>query len=188
MQNLIDDLLELSRVTTNAQPFTPVDLNEVAQEVVFDLEAHIEQIGGRVEVSGLPTVKADRLQMRQLLQNLISNALKFHREEEEPVVKVYSELLQEWEEEGSGRTADRRTYQIFVEDNGIGFDEKHLERVLAPFQRLHGRDAYEGTGMGMAICRKVVERHGGNITAKSTPGQGATFIVTLPAKQPKGNL
>jgi PAS domain S-box-containing protein len=188
MQDLIDDLLELSRVTTNAQPFTPVDLNEVAQEVVFDLEAHIEQIGGRVEVSGLPTVKADRLQMRQLLQNLISNALKFHREEEEPVIKVYSELLQEWEEEGSGKTADRRAYQIFVEDNGIGFDEKHLERVLAPFQRLHGREAYEGTGMGMAICRKVVERHNGDITAKSTLGRGATFIVTLPAKQPKGNL
>ena len=188
MQDLIDDLLELSRVTTNAQPFTPVDLNEVARDVVFDLEARIEQIGGRVEVSGLPTVKADRLQMRQLLQNLISNALKFHREEEVPVVKVYSELLQEREEEGSGRTADRRAYQIFVEDNGIGFDEKHLERVLAPFQRLHGRDAYEGTGMGMAICRKVVERHNGDITAKSTLGRGATFIVTLPAKQPKGNL
>jgi signal transduction histidine kinase len=126
--------------------------------------------------------------MRQLLQNLISNALKFHREEEEPVVKVYSELLQEWEDEGSGRTADRRAYQIFVEDNGIGFDEKYLERVLAPFQRLHGRDAYEGTGMGMAICRKVVERHGGNITARSAPGQGATFIVTLPVRQSEENL
>ncbi|HLL39011.1 MAG TPA: PAS domain S-box protein, partial [Rubrobacteraceae bacterium] len=188
MQDLIDDLLELSRVTTNAQPFTPVDLNEVTQEVVSDLEARIEQIGGRVEVSRLPIVEADRLQMRQLLQNLISNALKFHREEEEPVVKVYSELLQEWEEEGSGRIADRRAYQIFVEDNGIGFDEKYLERVLAPFQRLHGRDAYEGTGMGMAICRKVVERHNGYITAKSIPGQGATFIVTLPVRQSEDNL
>jgi signal transduction histidine kinase len=163
-------------------------LNEVTQEVVSDLEARIEQIGGRVEVSRLPIVEADRLQMRQLLQNLISNALKFHREEEEPVVKVYSELLQEWEEEGSGRIADRRAYQIFVEDNGIGFDEKYLERVLAPFQRLHGRDAYEGTGMGMAICRKVVERHNGYITAKSIPGQGATFIVTLPVRQSEENL
>ena len=188
MQGLIDDLLELSRVTTKAQPFTPVDLNEVTQEVVSDLEARIEQIGGRVEVSRLPIVEADRLQMRQLLQNLISNALKFYREEEEPVVKVYSELLQEWEDEGSGRIADRRAYQIFVEDNGIGFDEKYLERVLAPFQRLHGRDAYEGTGMGMAICRKVVERHGGNITARSAPGQGATFIVTLPVRQSEENL
>jgi PAS domain S-box-containing protein len=188
MQGLIDDLLELSRVTTNAQPFTPVDLNEVAQEVVIDLEARIEQIGGRVEVSRLPIVEADRLQMRQLLQNLISNALKFHRQEEEPIVKVYSELLQEWKEEGSERIADHRAYQIFVEDNGIGFDEKHLELVLAPFQRLHGRDAYEGTGMGMAICRKVVERHNGYITAKSTPGQGATFIVTLPIRQSEGNM
>ena len=188
MQDLIDDLLELSRVTTNAQPFTPVDLNEVTQEVVSDLEARIEQIGGRVEVSRLPMVEADRLQMRQLLQNLISNALKFHREEEEPVVRVYSELLQEWEEEVSGRIMEHRAYQVFVEDNGIGFDEKYLERVLAPFQRLHGRDAYEGTGMGMAICRKVVERHNGYITAKSIPGQGATFIVTLPVRQSEENL
>jgi signal transduction histidine kinase len=187
MQNLIDDLLTLSQVTTKAQPFAPIDLNQVAQEVVSDLEDRMDQLGGRVEVSGLPTIEADRLQMRQLLQNLVGNALKFHREGEEPVVKVYSELLQEWEEDRTGRTADRRACQIFVEDNGIGFDEKHLERVFAPFARLHGHAVYEGTGMGLPICRKVVERHGGNITAKSAPGQGATFIVTLPAKQAKGN-
>jgi len=187
MQNLIDDLLTLSQVTTKAQPFAPIDLNQVAQEAVSDLEDRMDQLGGRVEVSGLPTIEADRLQMRQLLQNLISNAIKFHREGEEPVVKVYSELLQGWEEEGTGRTADRGACQIFVEDNGIGFDEKHLERAFAPFDRLHGHAVYEGTGMGLPICRKVVERHGGNITAKSAPGRGATFIVTLPAKQAKGN-
>ncbi len=186
MQNLIDDLLELSRVTTKAQPFTSVDLNEVARDVVSDLEARIDQVGGRVEVNALPTIEADRLQMRQLLQNLIGNALKFHREKEAPVVKVYGRLLQRREEELSGGAADSRVCQILVEDNGIGFDEKHLERVFAPFHRLRSRAAYEGTGMGLPICRKVVERHGGNITAKSAPGQGATFIVTLPVKQAKG--
>ncbi len=187
MQDLIDDLLELSRVTTKAQPFASVDLDEVTQDVISDLETRIDQVGGRVEVSGLPTVEADRPQMRQLLQNLIGNALKFHREQEAPVVKIYGGSIHEREEEPNGRPADSRVCQILVEDNGIGFDEKHLERVFVPFQRLHGRAAYEGTGMGLAICRKVVERHGGNITAKSTPGQGTTFIVTLPVKQSEGN-
>jgi len=187
MQDLIDDLLTLSRVTTQAQPFTLVDLNEVARDVLSDLEARIDQVGGRVEVSGLPTVEADRPQMRQLLQNLIGNALKFHQEEEAPVVKVYGGPVQNRKEELNGGHAGDRAYQILVEDNGIGFDEKHLERVFVPFQRLHSRVAYEGTGMGLAICRKVVERHGGNITAKSTPGRGATFMVTLPVKQSEGN-
>lgn len=187
MQNLIDDLLELSRVTTKAQPFAPVDLNEVARAVVSDLEARIDQVEGRVEVSELPTIEADRLQMRQLLQNLISNAIKFHREEEAPVVKVYSRLLERREEELSWGLSDRGVCQILVEDNGIGFDEKYLDRVFVPFHRLHGRGVYEGTGMGMPICRKVVERHGGDLTAKSAPAQGATFIVTLPVKQAKGS-
>jgi signal transduction histidine kinase len=186
MQNLIDDLLELSRVTTKAQPFISVDLSEVALDVVSDLEARIDQEGGRVEVSGLPNVEADRLQMRQLLQNLIGNALKFHREKEAPVVKVYGRLLQKREEELNMEPAYSGVCQIFVEDNGIGFDEKYLDRVFAPFHRLHSRAAYAGTGMGLPICRKVVERHGGSITAKSAPGQGATFIVTLPIKQAKG--
>jgi PAS domain S-box-containing protein len=188
MQDLIDDLLTLSRVTTQAQPFTLLDLNEVARDVVSDLEARIDWVGGRVEVSGLPTVEADRPQMRQLLQNLIGNALKFHREDEAPIVKVYGGPVQNRKEEPNGGHVGDGACQILVEDNGIGFDEKHLERVFVPFQRLHSRAAYEGTGMGLAICRKVVERHGGNITAKSTPGRGATFMVTLPVKQSEGNL
>ncbi len=187
MQDLIDDLLTLSRVTTRAQPFTPVDLNEVAQDVVSDLEASIDQSGGRVEVSGLPTVEADRLQMRQLLQNLIGNAVKFHREKETPVVKVYGRLSQKRGGELSGGPAEGGVCQIIVEDNGIGFDEKYLERIFVPFQRLHGRAVYEGTGMGLAICRKVVERHDGDITARSAPGRGATFIVTLPFKKSERN-
>jgi PAS domain S-box-containing protein len=170
LQRLINDLLTFSRVTTRAQPFVPVDLAEVAREVVSDLELRIERTGGRVEMNGLPTIDADTSQMRQLLQNLIDNGLKFHRPEEAPNVKVYGKLL-------NGRS------QIIVEDNGIGFDEKYLDRIFTIFQRLHARLEYEGTGVGLAVCRKIAERHGGTITAKSKPGEGSTFIVTLPVKQ-----
>jgi PAS domain S-box-containing protein len=167
MQALIEDLLTLSRVTTRAQPFQKVNLNQITQEVLSDLEVRILQTQGRVEVGELPTVNADPLQMRQLLQNLIGNALKFHRKEEPPVVRVYSQDTVE-------------NCQLIVEDNGIGFDEKYLDRIFHVFQRLHGRNEYEGTGIGLAISRKIVERHGWSITAQSQVGQGAKFIVSLP--------
>ncbi len=184
MRDLVDDLLTLSRVTTEARPFAPVDLTEVAREAVSDLEARIEEVGGHVEVHELPTIEADRLQMRQLLQNLIGNALKFHkRSGEAPVVKVRPEISEERRGARDAGSARNELCRITVEDNGIGFDEEHLERIFMPFQRLHGRDVYEGTGMGLAICRKVVERHGGKITAEGAPGRGATFTVTLPMVQ-----
>jgi signal transduction histidine kinase len=104
--------------------------------------------------------------LRQLFQNLVANALKYHRAGVKPVIKVHGET-----DNGKGR--------IFVEDNGIGFEEKYLDKIFKPFQRLHGRDEYPGLGIGLAICRKIVERHGGTITACSTPGKGSTFIVTL---------
>ncbi|MBO3463313.1 GAF domain-containing protein [Aetokthonos hydrillicola Thurmond2011] len=172
MQALIEDLLTLSRVTTRAQPFMSVNLNQVTQEVISDLEVLIQQTKGSVEVSDLPTIKADPLQMHQLLQNLIGNALKFHRKEVRPIVKIYSQVA---------KVVDgAELCQIIVEDNGIGFDEKYLERIFSVFQRLHGRTEYEGTGIGLAICRKITERHHGSITARSQPGEGTSFIVTLP--------
>ncbi len=170
MQVLIDDLLILSRVTTRGQAFVQVNLSQVTQEVLSDLEVLIQQSGGYLEVGELPTLYADSVQMRQLLQNLISNALKFHRQEQSPLVKIYSQIP----------TSSNDQCQIFVEDNGIGFDEKYLDRIFNVFQRLHGRSEYEGTGIGLAICRKIVERHQGSITAESKPGKGARFIVTLP--------
>jgi len=182
MQSLITDLLLLSRVTSKAQPFIEVDLDQVVHEVLSDLEVRIERIGGQVEVSDLPTVKADPMQMRQLLQNLISNALKFRREDRPPSVKVYGRILRRSTAQGVKSPA----FQIHVEDNGIGFDEKYLDRIFKPFQRLHGRNVYEGSGIGLAICQKIAERHGGDITATSTPGQGATFTITL-RKTPKGD-
>ncbi|MBW4609264.1 MAG: PAS domain-containing protein [Hassallia sp. WJT32-NPBG1] len=172
MQSLIEDLLTLSRVTTRAQPFVSVDLAQVAQEVLSDLEVAIQQSDAHVEVGELATITADPLQMRQLLQNLIGNALKFHRQQEPPFVKIYTEATR--------MINGSELCQIIVEDQGIGFDEKYLGRIFNIFQRLHGRSEYEGTGIGLAICRKIAERHNGSITARSILGHGAKFIVTLP--------
>lgn len=180
MQTLIDDLLDFSRVTTRAEPFTPTDLRSVAAEVLSDIEARIEQTMGRVEIGDLPTIEADRVQMRQLLQNLIANALKFHRRDAVPVVRVGSRLLPT----PVGGLTTEGSCELTVQDNGIGFDPRFVDRIFTQFQRLHGRHEYEGTGMGLAICRKIVERHNGTITATSTPGEGSCFIVTLPLKQP----
>ncbi len=181
MRTLINDLLTFSRVTTKAQPFAPVDLAVVAREVVSDLEGRIQQTGGRVELGELPTVAADPLQMRQLLQNLIGNALKFHKPGEPPLVEVHGRTLEDTDANG----APGSLREITVRDNGIGFDEVYLDRIFEVFQRLHGRMDYEGTGMGLAISRRIVERHGGALTARSTPGQGAAFVVTLPLRHPE---
>lgn len=175
MQALINDLLAFSRVTTKAQPFAPVDLGAVAHEVVHDLEVLIHHAGGEVIVGALPTVDADALQMRQLLQNLVGNGLKFHRPDTPPRVELSGSA--------SGGTA-----QIVVSDNGIGFDEKYADRIFTMFERLHGRAQYDGTGIGLAICRKIAHRHGGDIHARSTPGEGARFVVTLPVKHDSKDL
>ncbi|HYW19478.1 MAG TPA: PAS domain-containing protein [Nodularia sp. (in: cyanobacteria)] len=177
MQTLIKDLLTLSRVTTRAQPFVPVNLTQIAQEVLSDLEVSIQQSNGRVEVGDLPTIKADPLQMRQLLQNLIANALKFHRPQIPPVVKVYSQILPTQSDQVA---VVSEICQITVEDNGIGFSQKYVDRIFNVFQRLHGRQEYQGTGVGLAICRKIAERHHGIITVESRPGEGAKFMVSLP--------
>lgn len=179
MQTLIRDLLDFSRVATRAQPFVRTDLNKLAKEVTSDLETRIEQTQGRVVIGELPTIEADPVQMRQLLQNLIANALKFHRSDFPPVVRVNSIALPV-----SVESADFEQCRIIVADNGIGFDMKYVERIFTPFQRLHGRHEFEGTGMGLAICRKIVERHHGTITATSIPGEGSTFVITLPIIQP----
>ncbi|HEU4389604.1 MAG TPA: ATP-binding protein, partial [Blastocatellia bacterium] len=181
MQVLINDLLAFSRVTTKARPFVAVNLNEVARDVLSDLEVRIEQVGGSVEVDELPTIEADSMQMRQLLQNLIGNALKFHRKGVPPLVRVRAIFPSQGHNGNSAAVC-----QLVVEDNGIGFDERYLDRIFTVFQRLHGRGEYEGTGIGLAICRKIAERHGGSITATSQPDLGTSFMVALPLRQPKG--
>ena len=176
MSTLISDLLAFSRVTTNPRPFEKVDLNKVLSDVLSDLEILIGDVGGRVDAGPLPVLEADPTQMRQLLQNLIGNALKFRRPGVPPVVRVQAEIVQEEEEAEA-------TCRLTVADNAIGFEEKYLDRIFSPFQRLHHRNAYKGTGIGLAICRRIVERHSGSITATSTVGEGSTFTVMLPVHQ-----
>jgi PAS domain S-box-containing protein len=182
MQILLHDLLTLSRVTSTAQPFVPVNLRKVVEDVVSDLEVRIEQTGARVEIGFLPTIEADTGQMRQLLQNLISNALKFQAPAVKPEVIISARLLDN-AETLPGAMPGEEICQVIVRDNGIGFDERYLDRIFQVFQRLHSRSQYEGTGIGLAVCRKIADRHGGIISAKSAEGDGATFIVTLPVKQ-----
>ena len=173
MQVLIQDLLSLSRVASHAKPFAAVDLADVVRMVISDLEVRINERSGRVEAASLPMVFGDRGQLAQLFQNLIGNGLKFQKPGESPVVRVSSETVALPDNTGAA-------WRITVEDNGIGFDEKYRERIFQIFQRLHGRSEYEGTGIGLAICRKIVDRHGGSITAHSSEGAGAKFIITLP--------
>jgi PAS domain S-box-containing protein len=182
ISGMVESLLTYSRVETKAEEFPRVDLTPLVEEVMGDLEISIKKSGARIEVEELPEIEADRIQMYQLFQNLIGNALKF-RGKEAPLVRIRAELTAGTESARGG--VGTAQWSIFVEDNGIGFDEKYLDRIFALFQRLHGRSEYEGTGMGLAICRRIVERHGGSIAARSKPGEGSTFIVTLPVSRPR---
>jgi len=167
MQALIQDLLTYSRVGRGQAPTQPTDLDDAFDRALANLHAAIEESGAAISAEPLPTVVADASQMTQLLQNLIGNALKFHGAE--PVeVRV-----------GAERHNGQWTFG--VADNGIGIDPKHAERIFAIFQRLHTREEYPGTGIGLALCRKIVERHGGRIWVESEPGRGTTFRFTLPA-------
>jgi PAS domain S-box-containing protein len=169
MRRMVDGLLELSRIATHARPFERVDLSDVVAEVLSDLEMYVQRSGADVQVGELPTVEGDPIQMRQLIQNLVGNALKFQPAGGKPRIRIFSKNPTKFE------------VQILVEDNGIGFDEGNAERIFQPFQRLVGKSQYEGSGMGLSICRRIVERHGGHIAAIGQKGKGATFIVTLPA-------
>jgi light-regulated signal transduction histidine kinase (bacteriophytochrome) len=171
MQSLIDGLLTYSRVTTKAQPFSSVDLSVIVNEVLGDLETKIKDTGANVECSVNATIGADPLQMRQLFQNLIGNALKYHAHGVPPQVSVHAAV--------SGKNCT-----ITVRDNGIGFEQQYAEQIFGVFVRLHGRSSeYEGSGIGLSVCRKIVERHEGTITAQSEPGKGTTFTAVIPIIQ-----
>jgi len=177
MRTLINDLLAFSRVIRSSEPFVPVDLAEITREVLGDLEVRLEKSGAKVEVGSLPKIEADPMQMRQLIQNLLSNALKFQPPGNVPVVKLQARTFKV--------LSGEEQCELTVQDNGIGFDEKYLEKMFAVFQRLHGRSEYEGTGVGLAVCRRIIDRHHGRIDAHGQPGKGATFTVTLPVRHNK---
>ncbi len=168
MQALINALLQYSRIATRTEPPVEVALGALVRDVLSDLSIQLAESGGSVEVDELPTIVGGPIQMRQLFQNLLSNALKY-RGDQPPRIRVWAVC----DRPGPG-------IEVRVEDNGIGFDETNLPRLFKPFSRLQGLGEYEGTGMGLAICRRIAERHGGSITATSAPGKGSTFIVKLP--------
>lgn len=183
MQTLITDLLAYSRVTTHTKPFTLIDLTKLIEEVINDLEIQLERTGGRIILGKLPVIHADAVQIRQLFQNLIGNALKYHRDAVPPVIEIQAHCLEGMKDDHAQSSHHNGFCEITVTDNGIGFDEKYAEYIFGVFQRLHRRDQYEGTGVGLSLCRKIVERHGGCITATSAPGKGAKFTIVLPLEQ-----
>ncbi|GAB3316888.1 hypothetical protein GCM10027299_07690 [Larkinella ripae] len=180
MHVLIKDLLAYSRLNTRHQPFRPVNLNTLVGEVLGDLEYNIQDKSAQIDLNPLPTVKGNPLQLRQMFQNLLSNALKFSSPDHAPHVQVSAQQVNIFDIPVAMRNREPSYLAISVQDNGIGFDERYHDRIFQLFQRLHGRDQYAGTGIGLTICKKVAEMHGGTIAARSHPGQGATFTVYLP--------
>jgi len=172
MQDLIDSLLTYSSLAARQEPFQTVDLNLVVREALENLAPRLAETRGQIEVDVLPTIEADARRMRQLFENLFSNALKFHRPGVPPVVRV----------RGRCRDEAQTVCEISVSDNGIGFDDRFLAKIFRPFQRLHGKERFQGTGIGLAIVRNIVERHNGTIAARGVPGQGAAFTVVLPMR------
>lgn len=172
MQSLIDALLDYAVVTNKKDDFVRVDLRQVVEESLSDLEAHIQMRAAKIIVGELGMVMGDPILLRQLVQNLVGNALKYSRADVAPEVRIWSEY--------GGGDSEIRGCRLRVKDNGIGFDAKDGETIFQPFQRLHKGDTYGGIGMGLATCRKITELHGGTITAASRPGEGATFSVEFP--------
>lgn len=181
MSKLIKDLLNFSRISNHQEGFRAVPLADIVQRILDDQELRIKGMDVRLEIGELPVIEAVSSQMDHLFNNLISNALKFARSGVQPLLRIQAQWV-------DGRTIaglvpGRQYIEITVEDNGIGFEEKYLEHIFKVFQRLHGKSAFEGTGIGLAICKRVVMTHHGYITARSQPGEGSTFVVVLPESQ-----
>jgi signal transduction histidine kinase len=183
MQLLIEDILAFSKVSRNVGAFEQLDMKKLMDEVVDDLDAQIKREGGKVKMGNLPNLSGDRAQIKRLFQNLISNGLKFHKAHEKPIVEVSGITIKGAQLKEFGKSATDGEYAFFsVKDNGIGFDEKYKEKIFNIFQRLHGRNDYEGTGIGLSICRKIVVNHRGQILTKSEENVGSEFMVILPLK------
>jgi light-regulated signal transduction histidine kinase (bacteriophytochrome) len=167
MEALIDDLLRYSRVGSDSREYVPVDLNEVVGDAIENLSKALEEGGAKVVFDGLPTVTADRSQIGQVVQNLVANSIKF-RGQDDPRIEINAQ-----------REGER--WIVGIADNGIGFEQKDASRVFEIFQRLHGAREFSGTGIGLAICKKIIDQHGGRIWAESEQGKGTTFFFSLPA-------
>jgi signal transduction histidine kinase len=181
MARLINDLLNYSRLSV-ASTYEETDFNLIIQDILADLELMISERAAKVEMEKMPPVEAVPGQMRQVFQNIISNALKFSRKDMPPHINISAEVVTDLNPD-SAAFAGGQYCRIVIRDNGIGFNEKYLSKIFTIFQRLHAHELYEGTGIGLAIAKKVIDKHGGLITARSREGEGAAFIIVLPLKQ-----
>jgi len=179
MRRLINDLLSYSRVVSKANPFTKVNLNDVLAGVLSDMQIRIDEAQATIKSGELPEIEADATQMRQLLQNFLSNAVKFRKKDVAPAIEINARMITNIEAFGD----EIPRVEITIADNGIGFDNAYKDQIFKIFHRLHGRLEYEGTGIGLATCRKIIERHRGDVDADGKPDVGATFKITLPIKQ-----
>jgi len=183
MQQLVNDLLKFSRHTNDILDFEKTNLNELLNDVLSDMEIDIQKKEAKVTSGELPTIYAIPSQIRQLFQNLISNSLKFCKDDCTPEVHIQTEVVKGALIPGLDRTLYENTfYKIYIRDNGIGFDSKYAEEIFVVFKRLHSYHEFEGTGIGLSICKKIVEKHKGFISAESSLNEGSTFIITLPEK------
>jgi light-regulated signal transduction histidine kinase (bacteriophytochrome) len=183
MRTLIDNLLEFSRTSRVSEPFVRTDLNNIIFEVKADLELKIEETGTIIKSDDLPVIDAIPMQMRQLFTNLFTNAIKFKQADGHPQIDIFSSQLTDEEVESNHLNTQKKYYKIIVKDHGIGFDQQYSMKIFQIFQRLHGKAEYPGSGIGLAICKKIVENHNGRIYAESETGKGAEFIAILPESQ-----
>jgi signal transduction histidine kinase len=181
LHNLIDHLAQYSRLGSEQRPYAPTDIRLLLTEVLQDFSSQIAATGTRIETGALPEITCDAVQMRQVLQNLISNAIKYRHPDRSLVIGFSAT---QHDIPGPGKDGPMLVFTF--RDNGIGFDDRYREQIFAPFERLHSAESYEGSGLGLAICRKVIERHGGKITAAGIKGEGSTFTITLPHRRTAG--
>jgi light-regulated signal transduction histidine kinase (bacteriophytochrome) len=178
MQNLITDILTFSKIASEKVEFIESDLNKIVSEVIFDMDEEVRSRAAHIEVAQLPTLQVNPGLIKPLFQNLIANALKYSKKNIAPNIQIKADIglkNQSW----SGQFS-KNYCRIFIEDNGIGFDQRYAEEIFGMFKRLHRNSEFEGTGIGLALCKKIVEQHNGFISARSKIGEGSTFIVSLP--------
>jgi signal transduction histidine kinase len=185
MQSLINDLLSFSRQSMSSADFKEVDLDKLVKEVIAEFELEVEKTGAKIEMGKLPVIGAVPALIRQLFYNLVNNALKFRKPSVVPVIKIHAERVRTTDQVPGNNAPGKYYYRIIIADNGIGFDPKYADEIFMVFKRLHSHQEIEGTGVGLAICKKIVEKHNGFIIAEGRPGEGASFIIGLPEEQPE---
>ncbi len=183
MQSLIEDLLSFSRTNDAERVFEKVDLKKIVNEVIYEMRELINEKAAKINVGDMMPAEIIPFQFRQLVQNLVSNALKFSNKNEAPQIEITASCVKESEIPNTLPTKNIQYIKLTVKDNGIGFEAEYKERIFDIFQRLHGKHEYKGTGIGLAICKKIVENHNGLIKAESIPGEGSSFIVYFPTTQ-----